>query len=196
MRCHNCNSYCCSTRPVPSHDTHLRDRCGVAMIRACNTLWAGDYYPVVHHRGDLMDPYCGAPRSSSSWDLSDPTTGTAWSPPRNTSHYSTQAALLYWVPHELTTTITCTFHVIVVDSTRARARLPSERSQRSFRAPRTLPPTRPVPPLGQRSTPFGRFHGSCALSAITATTSRNFRPLLMFSSPISHPDAFSNNFLS
>ena len=67
-------------------------------------------------------------------------------------------------------------------STRARARLPSERSQRSFRAPRTLPPDHPVPPLDQRSTPFGCFRGSCALSAVTAATSRNFRPLLMFSS--------------
>ena len=74
MRCHNCNSYCCSTRPVPSHDSYLRDRCHVAMIRTCNAFWAGDYYPVVQHRCDLMDPYCGAPGSSSSWDPSDPTT--------------------------------------------------------------------------------------------------------------------------
>ena len=58
---HNCNSYFCSTRPVPSHDTYLRDRGRAAMIRACNAFWAGDYYPVVYHRCDLMDPYCGAP---------------------------------------------------------------------------------------------------------------------------------------
>ena len=127
-----------------------------------------------------MDPYCGAPGSLSSWDPSDPTTGTARSPPRNTSYSSIHATLFYWVPHELATTIRCTFHVSVVDSTRARARLPSERSQRGFRAPRTLSPTRQFPPLGQRSTPFGRFRGSCALSTVTAATSRNFRPLLMF----------------
>ena len=150
------------------------------MKRACNAFWAGDYYPVVHHHGDLMDPYCGAPRSSSSWDPSDPTTGTARSPPRNTSYSSTHATLFYLVPHELATTITCTFHVIVVDSTRARARLPSERLKRGFRAPCNLPPTRPFPPLDQRSTPFGRFRGSCALSTVTAATSRNFWPLLMF----------------
>ena len=134
VRCHNCNSYCCLTRPVPSHEIYLRDRYRLAMTRVCNALWAGDYDPVVHHRDDLMDPYCGAPGLSSSWDSSDPTTR---SPPRNTSYSSTHAALLYWVSHELITTITCTFHVIVVDSTRA---------------------TRPVLALGQCSTPhYGAY---------------------------------------
>ena len=95
MRCHDCKSYCCLRRLVPSHDTYLRDRCRVTMIRTCNALWAGNYYPVVHHCGGLMDPFCGAPGSSSSCDPSDPTTGTARSPPRNTSYSLTHAALLY-----------------------------------------------------------------------------------------------------
>ena len=102
-------------------------------------FWASDYYPVVHHRCDLKDPYCGVPGSSSSWDPSDPITGTTRSSPRNTSYSLTHTALLHWVTLELTTTITCTFHVIVVDSTRAQARLPSEY------APRALPTTRAAP---------------------------------------------------
>ena len=71
VRCHNCNSYCCSTRPVPSHNSYLRDRYHVAMIRTCNAFWAGDYYPVLHHRCDLIDPNCGVPGSLSSWDPTD-----------------------------------------------------------------------------------------------------------------------------
>ena len=168
VRCHNCNSYCCSTRPVPSHDSYLRDSCQVAMIRTYNAIWAGDYYPVVHHRCDLMDPYCGAPGSSS--DLSDPTTGTVRSPPSNTTYSSTHTVLLYWVTHVLTTTITCAFHENVVDSTGARARL--TRQAYAASACRVLPPLLALLLPYRRATPLGRFRAlnvARALSSLPTT---------------------------
>ena len=71
----------------------------------------------------------------------------SWIPTGGSFYSLTHTALLYWFMYEFITTITCIFHVIVVDSTEARPRLRSERGTSVFtRHVRSLYYSRGSPP--------------------------------------------------